>query len=405
MKKIASTIYWLAVAVGSLVLLNYTSYVKPQWLFFGIAVAVGAGICIFKSIKNENYVGQTLAISKNNNRNPVYDYLRLVAVLLVIIIHVLNLDLRLAADMEGTGIYNTMNYIRCWSGNCNTFFIMISGALLLVDKEESVFTFYKKRLLRIAIPLIVYYLWYLWQYEKIGVLTWQEIAIKILSADVYNDNVPHFWLVYEIVAIYVAVPFLRIMLKNMSYTMLTQLVVITYVLSILMKFIPNQIGTIIPLSGWCAVAIVGYWYSREESRKFDTWMIIAGVLVSILEYFKIDPNLAYQDSMTALTQYFIITVLAVFAICFKLQNHLKNFYLLRLVSKYSYGILLIHMWALYFVVRNIIHVSSVMYKGVGFIILVVVTLLISTVAAYLTENLFIDIFNTVISIIDRKKNK
>ena len=40
MKKIASTIYWLAVAVGSLVLLNYTSYVKPQWLFFGIAVAV-----------------------------------------------------------------------------------------------------------------------------------------------------------------------------------------------------------------------------------------------------------------------------------------------------------------------------------------------------------------------------
>ena len=195
------------------------------------------------------------------------------------------------------------------------------------------------------------------------------------------------------------------MLKNMSYTMLTQLVVITYVLSIFMKFIPNQIGTIIPLSGWCAVAIVGYWYSREESRKFDTWMIIAGVLVSILEYFKIDPNLAYQDSMTALTQYFIITVLAVFAICFKLQNHLKNFYLLRLVSKYSYGILLIHMWALYFVVRNIIHVSSVMYKGVGFIILVVVTLLISTVAAYLIENLFIDIFNTVISIIDRKKNK
>ena len=403
MKKIASTIYWLAVAVGSLVLLNYTSYVKPQWLFFGIAVAFGAGICIFKSIKNENYVGQTLAISKNNNRNPVYDYLRLVAVLLVIIIHVLNLDLRLAADLAGTGIYNTMNYIRCWSGNCNTFFIMISGALLLVDKDESVFTFYKKRLLRIAIPLIIYYLWYLWQYEKIGVLTWQEIAVKILSADVYNDNVPHFWLVYEIVAIYVAVPFLRIMLKNMSYTMLTQLVVITYVLSIFMKLVPNQIGTIIPLSGWCAVAIVGYWYSREESRKLDTWMIIAGVLVSILEYFKIDPNLAYQDSMTELTQYFIITVLAVFAICFKLQKHLKNFYFLRLVSKYSYGILLIHMWVLYFVVRNIIHISSVMYKGVGFVVLVVVTLLISTVAAYLIDNLFIDIFNTVISIIDRKK--
>ncbi|SHI33475.1 acyltransferase [Pseudobutyrivibrio xylanivorans] len=404
MNKITSTIYWLAVAACGLVLLKYTSYVEPQWGFFGIAVSIGCGICIYKSLKNEAYVGQTLAVAKNNNRNPVYDYLRLVAVLLVIIIHVLNQDLRLAADMAGTGIYNTMNYIRCWSGNCNTFFIMISGALLLVDKNESVLTFYKKRLLRIAIPLIVYYLWYLWQYEKIGVLTWKEIAIKILSADVYTDNVPHFWLVYEIVAIYVVVPFLRIMLRNLSYTMLTQLVVISYVLSIFMKVFPNQIGTLIPLSGWCAVAIIGYWYSRDESRKLDTWMIIAGIIVSIVEYFKIDPNLAYQESMTGLTQYFIITVLAVFAICFKLQKHLMSFYLLRLVSKYSYGILLIHMWALYFVVRNIIHVSSVMYKGAGFIALIVATLIISTVAAYLIDNLFIDIFNTFIALLDRKKN-
>ena len=384
-------------------LLNHTSYVKPQWLFFIIAATVGCGICIFKSYQNEDYVAHTLAITKNNGRNPVYDYLRLVAVLLVIIIHVLNLDLRLAADLAGTGIYNTMNYIRCWSGNCNTFFIMISGALLLVDKDESLFTFYKKRLLRIAIPLVVYYIWYLWQYEQLGVLTWKQIAYKILSADVYTDNVPHFWLVYEIVAIYVAVPFLRIMLKNMSYSMLTQLVTITYVLSIFMTLIPNQIGTIIPLSGWCGVAIVGYWYSREESRNLDTWMIIAGILVSILEYFKIDPNLAYQESMTGLTHYFIITVLAVFAIFFKLQKHLKNFYLLRLVSKYSYGILLIHMWVLYFVVRKIFTISSVMYKGVGFIVMVVATLLISTVAAYLIENLFIDIFNTVITFFDKKR--
>ena len=403
MKKIASTIYWLAIAACGLVLLNHTSYVKPQWLFFIIAATVGCGICIFKSYQNEDYVAHTLAITKNNGRNPVYDYLRLVAVLLVIIIHVLNLDLRLAADLAGTGIYNTMNYIRCWSGNCNTFFIMISGALLLVDKDESLFTFYKKRLLRIAIPLVVYYIWYLWQYEQLGVLTWKQIAYKILSADVYTDNVPHFWLVYEIVAIYVAVPFLRIMLKNMSYSMLTQLVTITYVLSIFMTLIPNQIGTIIPLSGWCGVAIVGYWYSREESRNLDTWMIIAGILVSILEYFKIDPNLAYQESMTGLTHYFIITVLAVFAIFFKLQKHLKNFYLLRLVSKYSYGILLIHMWVLYFVVRKIFTISSVMYKGVGFIVMVVATLLISTVAAYLIENLFIDIFNTVITFFDKKR--
>ena len=66
MKKFASTIYWLIVAVCGLVLLNYTSYVKPQWLFFGIAAAVGCGICIYKSYKNESYVAQTLAFTKNN---------------------------------------------------------------------------------------------------------------------------------------------------------------------------------------------------------------------------------------------------------------------------------------------------------------------------------------------------
>ena len=252
---------------------------------------------------------------------------------------------------------------------------------------------------------MIYYIWYLWQYEQLGSLSVSQIAYKILSADVYTDNVPHFWLIYEIAAIYVAVPFLRIMLKNMSYKMLTQLVVITYVLSIFMTFFPSQIGTVIPLSSWCGVSIVGYWYSREESRKLDNWMIIAGIVVSVIEFFLMDTSVQYQETMTGLTHYWIITVLGIFSFFFKLKNHLKNFYLIRVVSKYSYGIILIHMWILYFVLRHMLSISSVMYKGVGYVINVFVTLILSLIAAYIIDNLFVDIFNFVISLIGLKKNK
>ena len=44
---------------------------------------------------------------------------------------------------------------------CNPIFLMISGALLVKDRQESLASFYKKRLGKIVVPLAVCYLFYM----------------------------------------------------------------------------------------------------------------------------------------------------------------------------------------------------------------------------------------------------
>jgi hypothetical protein len=62
--------------------------------------------------------------------------------------------------------------------------------------------------------------------------------------------------------------------------------------------------------------------------------------------------------------------------------------------------MLIHYWIIGNVLRKICGIGSVMYKGFGAVISVVVTLVLSFIAAYLIDNLIVSVFS---SLIDRIK--
>ena len=92
-------------------------------------------------------------------RQVYIDDLRVIATVFVIGVHTVSL----AATMTEYGsipfrVLTIFNFIFL---SCNLLFVMLSGALLLPVKNESIGSFFRKRFTKVAIPLVVYYILYI----------------------------------------------------------------------------------------------------------------------------------------------------------------------------------------------------------------------------------------------------
>ncbi|MCR5580489.1 MAG: acyltransferase [Pseudobutyrivibrio sp.] len=370
--------------------INYGSNIGIDWLVVGALIAVGGVISTISSIRSEGYIAQTLAIPRSN-RLPVYDYIRVIAVVLVIVFHTLNWDLSEAASLSGTGLYTGLDSLRWWSLICNMLFIMISGALLLPGKKESILLFYKKRLVRIVIPLVVYFIWYLWQYNMLGDMTPWDVIVMICIGDVAGARVLHFWIIYEMLFIYLLVPVLRIALAKLSRRGLNILVLCIIGFMTVGSFTSIFDSKLIMTVGYIGAAIMGYYITREENRIYDIAYLVMGVAATVF-MFVIDADYPYFESLVGnLSILRLFICLGVFVIFIRIKDSLKDIYAIRLVSKYSYSIMLIHMWVLYYITRKLVPISAVMYHGLGLVISVIITLALSIIMAYLIDNFIVNI--------------
>lgn len=387
MKKSINLTYWMAVLLIAAAFTKHFSFIQDRPNIFIDAMALGAICAIFTSKADELYVKKSLALIKSNH-TPIYDFLRTIAVILVIGIHVINWDLSNATEMSGTFLYSSLNHFRYWSFVCNALFVMLSGALLL-GKDEPVSTFYKRRVTKIAIPLVVYYLWYLWEYDEFKELS----AGKLINLIRTQEHVPHFWLINYLLLVYISMPLIRILIRKLSYKNLTIFMLVIAVASIIGGYFNCLNVPLVKAIGWILVSIIGYWCSKEETRRFDYLLIAAGLITSIFIFF-IDPSApANEGIISNLSIFRLLAAAGIFALLFKIKGILVDNLFVRLISKYGYGIMLIHMWVLYFVSRKIVDVSSLEYRGVGLVISIFATLIISLIFTYFIDNLVINLFS------------
>ncbi len=92
-------------------------------------------------------------------------------------------------------------------------FVMISGALLLdPSREEPPREFYRKRMIRVGVPLAVWSIVYLFVRAFIDKehLTASRIFELILTADPYY----HLWFLYMVVGLYLVTPILRTVVRH-----------------------------------------------------------------------------------------------------------------------------------------------------------------------------------------------
>lgn len=97
-------------------------------------------------------------------------------------------------------------------------FFMVTGALLINKKEESLSVYAKKRFRKIIIPFIIWSLiWQLYQYY-VPLQDWQRTLSDVnLSNPFYflkGHTAAHLWFMYVLIFIYILIPIIQVIIHN-----------------------------------------------------------------------------------------------------------------------------------------------------------------------------------------------
>lgn len=209
------------------------------------------------------------------------DYIRVLATILVILLHVSSLALVKYNEIPKhywiiADLYHSSSRI------CVPLFFMISGFLLL-EKEETLDIFFKKRLDKVVIPLLAWSLVYIfWQpYEGGASVSWKSFYSLAIFPAYY-----HFWFMYAILGVYLSMPILRIFVRNADKKLLYYYVALwllaSSIIPLIYKFstIPSSLD-LATISGFSGYFVLGLLLGNLNITK--RMSIAAGVsyLVSV----------------------------------------------------------------------------------------------------------------------------
>lgn len=349
-----------------------------------------------------------------SGRQVHLDYLRIMAAVLVILAHACSPMVDLAdADWKRLLLVCGLSVGLC----CNLIYVMLSGNLLLSSKkEEKVLVFYLRRASKVIIPLAAYYMLLLVLGNEVSLLPPENIgeAWKRIVTGA-PDVAPHLWLIYTIIALYFVTPFFRVMVQSLSDKMLFELATVILVLNALTNYLPlfgMTFGATGFLAGWEGVFLLGYIMTRKECRKYDNKIIGVGILalaitIGVVFVDSSQMNYVYNNALTL-----VLVSCAIYAVFLKFQDKFKgkSNLLVRLCSKYSYAIILIHWYALFVVVQGKLHITALRFGCIGGIgATVVVTFLVCLVMGILYDNTVVIVchvlFEKLISTIGKMMHK
>lgn len=219
-------------------------------------------------------------------QHPVHyiSALRVMATFLVILIHAstgyLNQFSAYAFD------WNYANVLNSFSRFCVPLFVMISGALLLPKKEETT-TFYQKRMSKILWPflfwIVIYLVYYFYRYTNFEVLPAQRV-LEVCIDKVLHGPSAHLWFLYMIVGLYLAIPFLRLIVQAATDRDLI-LFIILWLASLLLankslySYVPKIDLTF--FSGYIGYLVLGYYLSTRQLRIGWPVCLLAFVILGL----------------------------------------------------------------------------------------------------------------------------
>ncbi len=378
-------------------------------------LVMGALVTCWTLIHSKRAVGvpgyaKRLATGGTSGHIPYLDCLRVLATVLVISTHVLSY----AASQfpAGAAAWDLLTIFSSLFLCCNLLFIMISGALLLNARPESVPVFYKKRLLRVLVPAFAYYLFYCFDATGIALFypsNWGALLLDFIGNR--RDLTPHFWLIYVVIGCYLTAPFFSIMVKHMTRQMMDALAAVIFITHISFTYLPYA-GVTIPfttfMASWESVFLLGYFCSLDfTSRQYRMWAGcgILSVLVFIV-------TILTRDDYAALLYYNAPPMLFLSCAVFTWFKRLGAKCMDRIpvwisvISRYSYSILLIHWYVFFQVIVNKVGFDILSFGTAGGIaISVLLTLVLSLLAAFVLDNTVVLCLETlVLRVVDFKRD-
>ena len=284
------------------------------------------------------------------------DYLRVFSAFAIIVLHVAGQNWNKVDVNSGTWIvFEIFDSIVQWGV---PIFFMISGTLFL-DKDISIKKIYSKYVLRLLVSFCVWSIVYVALSDQ--ALSWCDRLSEFISGHY------HMWFILVLMGLYMCIPFLRPIVQSKKTT------IYFLVLALIVSFIIPEINTILKdfgneqitnifemitriinnlgiVSWYAGYFVLGYVLNRINiSKKVRFILYSVGVLGAL---FTIIMTLIVSiKTQTASNSYYIwfnvnimIQAIAVF-VFFKYKEYKseKVNAIIQKLSKYSYGVYLIHL--------------------------------------------------------------
>lgn len=164
-------------------------------------------------------------------------------------------------------------------------FFMVSGVLLLNQKDVPLPIFFKKRFFKVVIPLIV------WSFIYIIAIKFganKDINIfKHLIASLNRPEYFHLWFLYTIIGIYLILPIIKVFIKNASNNIQIYFIILwivsVSVIPFINYFMGYQIKSYMPMmSGYIGYLILGYQLAKVKITKNIFYISMLIILTSTL---------------------------------------------------------------------------------------------------------------------------
>jgi surface polysaccharide O-acyltransferase-like enzyme len=297
---------------------------------------------------------------QQENKTLWYDNLRVIATLGVIGIHV-------SSDYAPTS--GSISDYTFWVGN--TFdslsrfavpvFVMLSGALLL-SKEYSIGVFLKKRLFRLILPFVFWSTVYIANSLIIDFESGLRPGFADIARNVFiqfrDGSSIHLWYIYMIIGLYLFIPIIGKWVRNATEKEMLYFLGIWLVVMIIDQPVIDKIKPEIDLryfSGYLGYLVLGHYLKIKSFRTQNRTNLIAltliatGLLSTILGTFLVHhyTNEYVSTFYEPLSPNMLMFAGGLFLwfknkdISFGPLIAIRNF-----ISKYSYGIFLVHVLVL-----------------------------------------------------------
>jgi len=305
-----------------------------------------------------------------SNRKINIEFIRVFAIALTIMIHVSNVYIYNIGKISHFDYLVAVSY-NAISRICVPLFFMISGIFLIKQEynRQKYFNRIKKYICILIIWSIIYYL-IKYNFKFINVPS--TLITSLLNA---NMTSRHLWFMYAIIGIYIALPFIQSMCKNLTKEQENLFLILWAILSgFAIIYVPlarsitkTNIDITYPIPMINSAYYLGYFISghilyerfkEKQEHKIKNIYLILGyiiptlVTITVTYIISINKNKVFESMFWFKSIFTIIATSSIFLLILKNEHKIKSPLILKL-SKYSFGIYLIHMIFIEIMKRNI----------------------------------------------------
>lgn len=310
------------------------------------------------------------------DKTQYIDTLRALATVAVIIIHVSSplINMTYLKQMDNWWIGNIFSSIVRFAV---PMFLMLSGATLL-SKTYSLSEFYKKRLIRVFVPL-VFWIFVYWVFRwamlspQLQPHTFKEVYRWAIDLFLMEGVSKHLWYVYMILFLYIFMPFISKFVQKVSNRNLLMLLLgwvalcmLTYNMNLsFYKWTDDYQYKLLGYFEYSGFLILGYYLSKIKfnfkGNKY-TYLFVYLITITVsalIAYFSSKHD--HRLNLRIYSYFSLNTIIQSAAIfLFIKEIVIKNKIIERLIttiSAYSYGIYLVHIIVIGVLFRNGIYWS------------------------------------------------